>query len=160
MNQFDIDICFMQQALVCAKQSLTDGEVPVGAILVANDQAIVKTYNQTISHCDPTAHAEILALRQAAKQIANHRLLEATIYVTLEPCLMCIGAMIQARIKRLVFAAYDKQLSAEGSVFNILQIKGINHHFSITDGLLANESAEILKEFFQLCRDKGKSSKN
>lgn len=147
----------MQQALVRAKQSIEEGEVPVGAILVINNQPIVKAYNQTIAQCDPTAHAEILVLRQAAKQIANHRLLEATMYVTLEPCLMCVGAMIQARIKRLVFAAYDKRLGALGSVFTILQMKGINHHFSITDGLLANESAEILKEFFLSRRNNGKT---
>lgn len=135
----------MQQALAYAIRAKEKGEVPVGAILTINNHVIAKAYNQTITRCDPTAHAEILVLRQAARRINNHRLLEATLYVTLEPCPMCVGAMVQARIKRLVFAAYDKKLDALG---NILQMKGINHHFSISDGLLAVESAEILKTFF------------
>lgn len=154
MNQCDIDIYAMQAALACAKQSIEEGEVPVGAVLVINNQIIAKNYNQTITQCDPTAHAEILVLRQAAELIHNYRLLEATLYVTLEPCLMCVGAMIQARIKRLVFAAYDKRLGALASVANVLQTKGINHRFSISDGLLADESAEILKTFFSQRRNR------
>lgn len=148
MNQQDTDIPAMKQALLCAKEAEKEGEVPVGAVLSINHQVIERAYNQTIGECDPTAHAEILLLRKAAKKLNNHRLLEATLYVTLEPCLMCVGAMLQARIKRLVFAAYDKRLDTLGSVFNILQTKGINHHFLVSDGVLADEAAEMLKGFF------------
>lgn len=148
------DTHYMQQALVCAEEAKKQEEVPVGAILVVNDQVIASAYNQTITQCDPTAHAEILVLRQAAKLIKNHRLLEATLYVSLEPCPMCVGAMIQARIKRLVFAAPDQRLGALGSLFNILQTKGINHHFSVTEGPLAQESAQLLKAFFLQRRQK------
>jgi tRNA(adenine34) deaminase len=148
MNPSDIDIHAMRQALDCAKASEKQGEVPVGAVLRVNHQIIASAYNQTITQCDPTAHAEMLVLRQAAKQLKTHRLVDATVYVTLEPCLMCVGAMIQARIKRLVFAAYDKRVGAFGSVFALLQTKGINHRFSVTDGLLAQEAAEILHTFF------------
>jgi tRNA(adenine34) deaminase len=148
MQYREIDIHYMQQALQCAKASAKQGEVPIAAILVANQEVIASAYNQTLTQCDPTAHAEMLVLRQAAKQLNNHRLLEATLYVTLEPCLMCVGAMIQARIKRLVFAAYDKRIGVSESVFTLLQKKGINHRFSVTDGPLANESATILRQFF------------
>ncbi len=148
MNPLDTDTPFMAQALQCAREAEMQGEVPVGAILVINHQVVASAYNQTITQCDPTAHAEILVLRQAAKRLNNYRLLTATVYVTLEPCPMCVGALIQARIKRLVFGAYDKRLGALRSVVNILQTKGINHHFSISDGVLASESAEILRKFF------------
>jgi tRNA(adenine34) deaminase len=148
MNPLDTDIHYMRQALQGAEEAGIQGEVPVGAILVINHQVVASAYNQTITQCDPTAHAEILVLRQAAKHLNNHRLLAATVYVTLEPCPMCVGALIQARIKRLVFGAYDKRLGALGSVFNILQTKGINHHFSVSEGLEADESAKILREFF------------
>ena len=158
MSQYDIDMYAMQQALACARQSVAEGEVPVGAVLVINNQIIAKAYNQTITQCDPTAHAEILVLRQAAELTHNHRLLEATLYSTLEPCLMCVGALIQARIKRLVFAAYDKKFGALGGVSNILQTKAINHYFSVSDGVLADESAEILKAFFLQRRCKSNRS--
>lgn len=148
------DTHYMQQALACAEEAKKQDEVPVGAILVIDDQLIASAYNQTILQCDPTAHAEILVLRQAAKIINNYRLVNATLYVSLEPCPMCVGAMIQARIKRLVFAAYDKRLGALGGLLNILQSKEINHHFSITEGLLAEESSQLLKEFFLQRRTK------
>ncbi|MES2997759.1 MAG: tRNA adenosine(34) deaminase TadA [Pseudomonadota bacterium] len=154
MGQLDIDIHWMRQAFVLAKQSKEQGEVPVGAVLLLNKQFLVSARNQTIAQCDPTAHAEILALREAARIVNNHRLLEATLYVTLEPCPMCVGAMIQARIKRLVFAAYDTRLGALGSVYNLLQTKGLNHRFLLSDGLLADEAAEILREFFSQRRQK------
>lgn len=148
----------MQQALACAEQAKKHQEVPVGAILVVNDKVIASAYNQTITKCDPAAHAEILVLRKAARILKNYRLLEAILYVTLEPCLMCAGAMIQARIKRLVFAAPDQRLGALGSLLDILQMKGINHHFSVTKGPLALESTQLLKEFF-LQRRQEKSKK-
>ena len=105
MSQLETDIYYMQQALICADDAEKSGEVPVGAVVVMDKQLISTAYNQTIAKCDPTAHAEMRVLKQAAKQSNNHRLLGATLYVTLEPCLMCVGAMIQARIKRLVFGA-------------------------------------------------------
>lgn len=148
MSQFETDIYYMQQALVCADHAQASAEVPVGAVLVLDKQLISTAYNQTISHCDPTAHAEILLLRQAAKICNNHRLLGTTLYVTLEPCLMCVGAMIQARIKRLVFGAYDQRLGAIASLQR-LQTKGLNHSFEFTDGILASRCAEKLQEFFK-----------
>ena len=154
MSQRDIDSYYMQQALMCARESEKQGEVPVGAVLLVNQQLVARAYNQTLACRDPTAHAEILVLRQAANVFNNHRLLDATLYVTLEPCLMCVGAMIQARIKRLVFAAYDKRCGALGSVFNSLYSQGINHRFLVTEGLLAHESMEILKQFFLQRRNK------
>jgi tRNA(adenine34) deaminase len=150
VHQVDSDIQYMRQALACAQES--QEEVPVGALLVVKQQIIARACNQTITLCDPTAHAEILILRQAAQLLNNYRLLDATIYVTLEPCPMCVGAMLQARIKRLVFSAYDKRLGALGSVFNLLQNAALNHRFLVCDGLLAQESAEILKQFFLLRR--------
>jgi tRNA(adenine34) deaminase len=152
MGQFDIDIHWMRQALVLARQAKEQGEVPVGAVLLLNEKLLACASNQTIAQCDPTAHAEILVFRKAARTLNNHRLLEATLYVTLEPCLMCIGAMIQARIKRLVFSAYDDRRGALTA--NILQSKGVNHRFLLTDGLLAGESAEILRDFFLQRRHK------
>lgn len=153
MTPFNTDTHYMQQALACAEEAKKQQEVPVGALLVVNDHVIASAYNQTITQCDPTAHAEVLVLRQAAKLIKNHRLLEATLYVTLEPCPMCVGAMIQARIKRLIFAAADQRLGALGGL-NILQMKGINHRFSVTEGPLAHASAQLLKEFFLQRRQK------
>ena len=144
----------MQQALLCAHEAQKKMEVPIGATLVINDHVIASAYNQTIIECDPTAHAEILVLRQAAKSINNHRLIDATLYVTLEPCLMCVGALIQARIKRLVYATADQRVGALGSVLSVLETKGINHSFSVTEGPLAQESAQLLKTFFLQRRQK------
>lgn len=142
------DTIYMQQALKAADDAEMCGEVPVGAVLVQNQKIIGTAYNQTITRCDPTAHAEILLLRLAAKQLKNHRLLDTTLYVTLEPCLMCLGAMLQARIKRLVFGAYDRRLGAIANL-HLLKTKGLNHSFELTDGLLARRCAEKLQLFFK-----------
>lgn len=147
MSALNQDIYFMQQALQAAQLAEMQGEVPVGAVLVLNQQIINTAYNQTLTQCDPTAHAEILLLQQAAKQLKNHRLLETTLYVTLEPCLMCVGAMIQARIKRLVFGAYDSRLGVITTQWALL--KGRNHTFDLTDGILAESCAEQLQQFFK-----------
>ncbi len=147
MSALDQDIYYMQQALQAAQLAEMQDEVPVGAVLIVDQQIMGTAYNQTLMQCDPTAHAEILLLQQAAKQLKNHRLLEATVYVTLEPCLMCVGAMIQARIKRLVFGAYDSRsggITRYGSL-----LKGSNHRFDVTDGLLAETCAEKLQLFFK-----------
>lgn len=148
MNPIKTDAAYMQQALACADEAKKSAEVPVGAVVVINQQIVSTAYNQTIHSCDPTAHAEILVLQRAAKVINNHRLVDATLYVTLEPCLMCVGAMIQARIKRLVFGAYDSRLGAI-SKFHCLSMQGLNHAFALTDGLLAEQCAEKLQQFFQ-----------
>lgn len=147
MQQLDLDIYYMQRALEAAELAERDGEIPVGAVLVLNQQIICSAYNQTLTRCDPTAHAEILLLQQAAKQLKNHRLVESTLYVTLEPCLMCVGAMIQARIKRLVFGAYDTRFGVITTQWSLL--KGQNHTFDFTDGLLAEICAEKLQKFFK-----------
>ncbi len=147
MQQLELDIHYMQQALNAAEQAALCGEVPVGAVLVLNKQIICTAYNQTLTHCDPTAHAEVLLLQQGAKQLKNHRLLNSTLYVTLEPCLMCVGAMIQARVKRLVFGAYDPRFGAITTQLH--RLKGLNHRFGFTDGILAEICAEKLQQFFK-----------
>jgi tRNA(adenine34) deaminase len=138
----------MGQALFYAKQAQLMGEVPVGAVVIQKNKIIAAAYNQTITSCDPSAHAEIQALRQAAQQQQNHRLVDVTLYVTLEPCLMCLGAMIQARIQRLVFGAYDTRLGILSKKKSLLQDINLNHRFQITGGILEKETAQLLKDFF------------
>ncbi len=142
------DINYMEQALTLAQHAQEQGEVPVGAILVLDDEIIGKGWNQPISSNDPTAHAEIIALREGATKLKNYRLLNTTLYVTLEPCAMCIGAMIHARIKRLVFGAHDPKTGAVESIFNLLDTK-LNHQINYQGGVLADESSELLRRFFR-----------
>jgi tRNA(adenine34) deaminase len=142
------DAAFMQAALDEGRAAARRGEVPVGAVVVMEGQVIARAGNRTIADCDPTAHAEILALRAAARQIGNYRLTEATLYVTIEPCSMCAGAMIQARIARLVYGADDAKGGAVRSCFSILDHPQLNHSVEVTSGLLAEEAAGLLKEFF------------
>tara|TARA_B100000989_G_scaffold295225_1_gene275822 strand:+ start:10065 stop:10532 length:468 start_codon:yes stop_codon:yes gene_type:complete len=140
---------FMALALAQAQLAAEHDEVPIGAVLVKDDQVIASAYNQTITQCDPSAHAEIVALRAGAQALNNHRLLDTTLYVTLEPCAMCAGAIIQARLKRVVFAAHDPKAGAVESVFNILQNEKLNHRVDYTAGVLAKESVELLQDFFK-----------
>lgn len=142
------DIAFMQVALEEARAAAARGEVPVGAVMVAADRIVGRAGNRTILDCDPTAHAEIVALREAAKIVGNHRLLGTTLYVTIEPCAMCAGAMVQARIGRLVYGADDPKGGAVRSCFSILDHPQINHRVEVTSGVLAEDSAALLKEFF------------
>ena len=142
------DIKFMRLALDQAAEAARRGEVPVGALVVAGETAIAAAGNRTIIDCDPTAHAEMIALRAAAQEIANHRLGAVTLYVTIEPCAMCAGAMIQARIARLVYGADDLKGGAVKSCFSILDHPRLNHRVEVTAGVLADESAVLLKEFF------------
>jgi len=142
----------MQLALAQAGQAANAGEVPVGAVLVLDDQELAAEHNRTILNQDPTAHAEILVLRQAATLQGNHRLLNSTLYVTLEPCVMCVGAMIQARIERLVFAASDPKSGAVGSVMDLSSHPELNHAFSVEGGLMAEECAKLLRDFFKVRR--------
>lgn len=143
---------WMKRALELALRAQAAGEVPVGAVLVAENTVIGEGWNQPIQAHDPTAHAEIIAIRQAAQQLQNYRLVNTTLYVTLEPCAMCAGAMVYARIKRLVFGAYDPRTGAVGSVLNLLQEPKLNHQVSYTGGLLAAASADLLRGFFQARR--------
>lgn len=139
----------MQRALELACIAKDASEVPVGAVLTLNNQIIAEGYNQSIAQHDPTAHAEIIALRSAAKQFNNYRLINTTLYTTLEPCCMCAGAVVHARIKRIVFATHDPRAGAAGSVFNLLRAEKLNHSCDIEHGLLAEESSFLLKQFFK-----------
>jgi tRNA(adenine34) deaminase len=139
----------MRTALDLARQAQVAGEVPVGAIVVQHGEIIGSGFNQPISRFDPTAHAEIEAMRAASRKLGNYRLTGCTLYVTLEPCAMCAGAMVHARIGRLVFAAYDPKAGAAGSVFNVVQSAALNHRVEVTGGVLAEESAVLLQEFFR-----------
>jgi len=139
----------MQRALELARWAEVDGEVPVGAVLVLDDKVIGEGYNRPISAHDPTAHAEIRALREAATRAGNYRLPGTTLYVTLEPCAMCAGAIIHARVQRVVFGARDPKGGAAGSVFNILDGERLNHRVVVEAGVLASECAALLENFFR-----------
>lgn len=144
----------MQRALELARMAEIAGEIPVGAIVTMNENILAEGYNQSIMQNDPTAHAEIIALRAAAQKVGNYRLLNATLYTTLEPCCMCAGALIHARIKRVVCATLDLRTGAGGSVFNILNSEKLNHVSCFEHGLLAEQSSMLLKQFFQERRAK------
>jgi tRNA(adenine34) deaminase len=146
------DRYWMSRALEWARSAANAGEVPVGAVLVRDSQIIGAGGNQSIGACDPTAHAEIIALRVAAARIGNYRLVDSTLYVTLEPCPMCAGAMIHARIARVVFGAADPRAGAAGTVCNLLQTDFLNHRADVAGGVLAGECANLLREFFRVRR--------
>ncbi len=145
----DNDARYMQRALELAQQAQALGEVPVGAVITFNDEIIAEGYNQPITGCDPTAHAEIVALRHAAKHLGNYRLVDCSLYVTLEPCAMCAGAMVHARIKRLIYATNDPRTGAAGSVFNLVHHPELNHRIECHSGVLAEASSMLLKSFFR-----------
>jgi tRNA(adenine34) deaminase len=149
------DVEFMQAALSDAAIAAVEGEIPVGAVIVANGEIIATGHNNSIAAEDPSGHAEIVALRAAAQQVGNHRLAGATLYVTLEPCVMCVGAIAQARVGRVVFGAYDKKAGALGSVEDLSDSRALNHRFEVNGGLLADECGELLKVFFESRRQKG-----
>jgi tRNA(adenine34) deaminase len=144
----DSDVAFMEQALEEAGASAAAGEVPIGAILVQEGKIVARSGNRTIRDCDPTAHAEMVVLRQASHLIGNYRLAGTTLYVTAEPCSMCAGAMIQARVPRLVYGCDDPKGGAVRSCFEILNHSKVNHRVNVTAGILANECAAILQSFF------------
>jgi len=143
---------FMEAALAEARVAAEKGEVPVGAVVVADGRIIARAGNRTITDCDPTAHAEIIALREAAAVLSNYRLLGATMYVTIEPCAMCAGAMIQARIERLVYGADDPKGGAVQSSASVFEHPQINHRVAVTAGVLREEAAAIMREFFSARR--------
>jgi tRNA(adenine34) deaminase len=146
------DIAYMRQALALAQRAADQGEVPVGALVVFEDKVIGEGWNQPISTQDPTAHAEIVALRAAARRLANYRLTGASLYVTLEPCPMCAGAIVQARIARVIYGTTDPIAGAAGTVFNVLAAPSLNHRPVVQGGVLTEECAHGLKAFFQARR--------
>ncbi len=143
---------FMSEALIQARRAAEEGEVPVGAIVVVGDQVVAAAHNRPIALNDPTAHAEMLAIRAAAAVRRTYRLADAAIFVTLEPCVMCVGAMIQARIAELYFGARDEKAGATGSVYDIGRDGRLNHRIEIHGGVNETECAEELRRFFQSCR--------
>lgn len=154
------DKFWIRHALILAERAEAEGEVPVGAVLVLNDEIIGEGWNCSIGHHDPTAHAEVMALRHGGRHLGNYRLLNTSLYVTLEPCMMCVGALIHARINRLVFGARDKKIGAAGSLLNMLRHTDINHQIMLTGGVLEQACSANLSVFFRQRRARtGRSSK-
>jgi tRNA(adenine34) deaminase len=148
---------YMREALRLAAQAAEAGEVPVGAVVVKDGQFVGRGFNSPISRHDPTAHAEIAAMRDAARHLGNYRLVGCELFVTLEPCLMCVGAMFHARIARVVYGAKEPKTGAAGSVFNLFTEPRLNHHARIEGGVLAEECGKILSDFFVMRRAQQKS---
>jgi tRNA(adenine34) deaminase len=148
----EVEMMFMKAALEEAGRSVKRGEIPVGAVIVRNGTIIGRGHNRSIIDADPTSHAEIVALREAAALEKNYRLTGAEIYVTLEPCAMCVGALLHARISRLVFGTYDKKAGAAGSVLDLTSHRSLNHRIEVTGGLLQDECSDILQRFFSARR--------
>ncbi|AJC48460.1 nucleoside deaminase [Allofrancisella guangzhouensis] len=146
-NELVEHIFFMQQAYEQALLAYDLGEVPIGAIVVKDNQVLVKTYNRTITDTNPTAHAEILAIQMAANSLENHRLINTKLYVTLEPCIMCLGALVQARITEVVYACRDTRVGAFSQEKYHLN-KNLNHNLKVTEGVMADKCGSLLKEFF------------
>ncbi len=144
----ETDIQYMQEALAEARSAAAADEVPIGAVLVHDGKILARSGNRTIRDCDPTAHAEVVALREAAHRLANYRLAGTTLYVTIEPCSMCSGAILQARVPRLVYGADDPKGGAVRSCFEILSHPRLNHQVEVTSGVLAAECAAIIQSFF------------
>ena len=149
MSQTELDHQFMQQAIEQARLAALAGEVPVGAVLVRDGKVISSAFNKPISTHDPSAHAEMLALRAAAQNEANYRLPGSTLYVTLEPCTMCSGAILHARVDRVVYGAVDPKTGAAGSVLNVFSSKQINHQTAVEGGLMGDECGQLLRNFFK-----------
>jgi tRNA(adenine34) deaminase len=143
------DLHWMRRALELATLAAREGEVPVGAVVVKEGELVAEGWNRPIGHHDPTAHAEIQALRAAGRALQNYRIPGTTLYVTLEPCPMCAGAIVHARVQRVVFAASDPRTGAAGSIYNLLQSNELNHRCEVQGGVLAQESGTLLREFFR-----------
>jgi tRNA(adenine34) deaminase len=149
MTQVELDRQFMQQALEQAGLAALAGEVPVGALIVRNGEVIARAFNRPITNHDPSAHAEMLVLRQAALAEENYRLPGTTLYVTLEPCIMCAGAMLHARVDRIVYGAADPKTGAAGSVLDVFSSKQLNHQTIIEGGVMGQECGQLLRDFFK-----------
>ena len=143
------DDAFMRAALTLAQCAWDAGEVPVGAVVVKDGEIIGRGFNQPITSNDPTTHAEIVALREAAQHVKNYRLVDCALYVTLEPCMMCVGAMLHARLKRVVFGAHDPKTGVCGSIMDLPKEEKLNHHTTFEGGVLRDECSAMLKAFFQ-----------
>ena len=139
----------MRQALEQAQRALAAGEVPIGAVLAINGNVVARGYNQPIGSVDPTAHAEIVTLRDAARAVGNYRLTDATLYVTLEPCLMCVGALVHARVKEVVYGAPEPKTGALVSSTRALDTPGLNHRFDVTGGILEEDCRALIQSFFK-----------
>ncbi len=148
IDQQQVDAGYMLEALCLARRAAATGEVPVGAIVVKDGRIIGSGYNQPVGSNDPTAHAEIIAMRNAAKHLHNYRLPGCTLYVTLEPCAMCAGAILNSRLSRVVFGAMDPKTGACGSVVDLFSESRLNHHCTTEGGCMASESVTLLREFF------------
>lgn len=142
----------MRHALELAKRAADEGEVPVGAVLVRNSEVLGEGWNRPLSTADPTAHAEVQAVRKACININNYRILNSILYVTLEPCLMCAGALVHARVGRVVYGAADTKSGALGTVVNVSDMPGLNHRYDVTGGVLADQCAALLQDFFRARR--------
>ncbi len=152
----EVDASFMRQAMLLAEKAQAIGEVPVGAIIVVDSIIVGQGYNQSIALHDPSAHAEMLALREAARNLENYRVLDATLYVTLEPCPMCAGAMVHGRVKRIVFGAYDQKTGAAGTTMNLVQHDALNHKMQVTGGCLQDDCGAQISAFFKQRRKQKK----
>jgi tRNA(adenine34) deaminase len=148
------DEYWMRRALELARKAADVDEVPVGAVIIKDNQLLAEGWNHPIQLHDPSAHAEMIALRQAGMALNNYRLLDTTLYVTLEPCVMCVGAMIHARVGRVVFGAYDPKTGAAGSMFDLLKSEKHNHRIEVTGGVLEAQCRDVLQEFFKRKRVK------
>nr|WP_041673356.1 tRNA adenosine(34) deaminase TadA [Sulfuricella denitrificans] len=155
MEDDSLDMRCMSEALVLAREAWTAGEVPVGAVVVKNGEIVGRGFNAPISRHDPSAHAEIMALRNAAENLGNYRLVGCSLYVTLEPCVMCMGAIFHARIERVVYGASDPKTGACGSVIDLPGEIRLNHHAEVVGGILADECGGLLSDFFAQRRGKG-----
>lgn len=150
----------MRQALREAKRAVAEGEVPVGAVIVREGKILARAHNRPIRLHDPSAHAEIIAMRRAARKLGNYRLNDCSLYVTIEPCVMCAGAMVQARISHLIFGARDLKAGAAGSIIELLNHPKLNHRVTVSPGVLEEECALILQDFFRLRRQRGKAGED
>ncbi|WP_075479303.1 tRNA adenosine(34) deaminase TadA [Moritella viscosa] len=159
LEQRQTDERWMQHAIMLAGKAEAIDEVPVGAVIVLDDKIIGEGWNQSINLHDATAHAEMMALREAGKIVENYRLIDATLYVTLEPCSMCAGAMVHSRVKRLVYGAVDLKTGAAGAVFNLVEHPKLNHQIEVRSGVFASETGALLSEFFKRRRKEKKALK-
>jgi tRNA(adenine34) deaminase len=151
------DELWMEEAIRAAQRALESGEVPVGAVVVCDTQIIGRGWNSNLTNSDPTAHAEIMALREACKNVGNHRLSNCELFATIEPCAMCAGALVHARIKRLIYGADDPKAGAVHSVMQVLNHPKLNHQMEVRGGVLTSRCAELLQEFFRQRRVEKKS---
>jgi tRNA(adenine34) deaminase len=149
MDELRTDELWMEEALRAAQRALESDEVPVGAVVVCDGRVIARGWNRNIGDSDPTAHAEVIALREAGKSVGNHRLADCTLFVTIEPCAMCAGALVHARIKRLVYGADDPKAGAVQSVMQVLNHPQLNHKVEVRNGVLAGRCAELVQTFFK-----------